>query len=273
MKYDIVFKKFFVENNDLLKQFISDMLDIPLEKIGEVTVENPDLIPDKVDGKYSRLDIRANISNSIINIEMQVASTKEFGKRAMYYWSGIYHAQLKAGKSYSTLKKTISMNILAYRQFEQREDYHSKYVLYDKEHEHELEDILELHFFEIPKAEKEYQEDKKHLWLKLINADSKEDLDNASKDRTEDFLKKGVQAVNDMNANTDFRTIVRMREEAMHEKASMLEEAEQKGMEIGMKKGMAQGIAEEQKKAIALLLEFGHSKEEILLHYPDADFD
>ena len=49
LKYDIVFKKLFVEHNDLLKEFISDMLDIPFEEIGEVVVENPDLIPDEVD--------------------------------------------------------------------------------------------------------------------------------------------------------------------------------------------------------------------------------
>ena len=242
LKYDIVFKKMFVENNDLLKQFISDMLDIPFEEIGEVTVENPDLLPDEVDGKYSRLDIRANIRNKIINIEIQVANTKGFDKRAMYYWAGIYHEQLKAGKSYDTLKKTISMNVLAYSQFENRNDYHSKYVLYDIEHEHELPEILELHFFELPKAVKEQQEDRKHLWLKLINAESKDDLNNLAKDRNEDFLQKGVQAVNNMNANTDFKTIVRMREEAMHEKAYWEEGIRQEGIEQGRAEGEVKGI-------------------------------
>ena len=44
MKYDIVFKKAFVDNNDLLKCFISDMLSIPFEDIGEVVVSNPELV-------------------------------------------------------------------------------------------------------------------------------------------------------------------------------------------------------------------------------------
>ena len=56
MRYDIVFKKAFVENNDLLTKFISDMLDIPFEYIGEVTVSNPELIPNGTDEKFSRLD-------------------------------------------------------------------------------------------------------------------------------------------------------------------------------------------------------------------------
>ena len=275
LKYDIAFKKLFVENNHLLKQFISDMLDIPLEKIGKVTVENPDLIPDKVDGKYSRLDIKAHIDKQIINIEMQIAGSKYFAKRAMYYWSGIYHGQLKSGESYSILKKTISMNILAYTQFPEHQDYHSKYVLFDRKHEEELDEILELHFFEILKAVKEKESDKKHLWMKLINADNQEDLDSLLKESGEQFVKDGTKAVKDMNADTNFRTIVRMREEAMHERDSMLYEAREEGKaegleqgltqgrEEGLAEGIEQGIAKEQQNTIEFMRSNGVSEEVI----------
>jgi len=255
LKYDIAFKKLFVENNHLLKQFISDMLDIPFEKIGKVTVENPDLIPDKVDGKYSRLDIKAHIDKQIINIEMQVAGSKYFAKRAMYYWSGIYHGQLKSGESYSILKKTISMNILAYTQFPEHQNYHSKYVFFDRKHEKELDEILELHFFELLKAVKEKESDKKHLWMKLINAENEEDLDSLLEESGEQFVKDGTKAVKDMNADTNFRTIVRMREEAMHERDSMLYEAREEGK--------AEGIAKEQQNTIEFMRSNGISEEVI----------
>ena len=267
LKYDIVFKKLFVEHNDLLKEFISDMLDIPFEEIGEVVVENPDLIPDEVDGKYSRLDIRANISKQIINIEMQVAGTESYDKRAMYYWSGIYHGQLKKGQSYSELKKTVSMNILAYNQFAECEDYHSKYVLYDVAHKSELPDILELHFFEIQKAMEEQSRDKKHLWLKLINAESTEDLDNLAGNSSEKFVQKGVKAVGAMNANTDFKTIVRMREEAMLEKISQLKEAEKKGKNEGRIEGLTEGM----EKAAAFMRNQGLPEEIIQKYLASSD--
>lgn len=258
LKYDIAFKKAFVENNDLLKGFISDMLDIPLNELGEVTVENPDLVPDEVDGKYSRLDIKAAISNQIVNIEMQVANTQGFEKRVMYYWAGIYHEQLKAGQPYSSLKKTISMNVLSYTKFTDYSDYHSKYVLYDRKHSQEMEDILEVHFFEISKAVKEKQSDKKHLWLKLINADSKEALDELLEHSEEGFIKKGVQVVSNMNADTNFKTIIRMREEAMHERDSLMYESEQKGI--------AKGMAEERQRMADFMRLQGVS-EEIIQKY------
>ncbi|MDE6707868.1 MAG: Rpn family recombination-promoting nuclease/putative transposase [Oscillospiraceae bacterium] len=247
LKYDIAFKKMFVENNDLLKKFISDMLDIPFEEIGKVTVENPDLLPDKVDGKYSRMDIKAQINKQIINIEIQVASQKGYAKRAMYYWSAIYHEQLKAGSSYDSLKKTISMNVLGYNQFPERQDYHSKYVLFDKKHDHELTEILELHFFEILKGVKEKEADKKHLWLKLINAESYEELDSLLENNQEEFVKKGVEVVNNMNADSNFRMIVRMREEAMHERDSLMQEAEERGAD----KKIAQLIAHWKSKGMS----------------------
>ena len=149
------------------------------------------------------------------------------------------------------------MNILAYNQFAERDDYHSKYVLYDVVHNSELPDILELHFFEIQKAMKEQNKDKKHLWLKLINAESTEDLDSLAGGSSEKFVREGVKAVSAMNANTDFKTIVRMREEAMLEKISQLKEAEKKGLAQGMEKGIAQGIAQGIEKGMAQGIEQG----------------
>ena len=47
--------------------------------------------------------------------------------------------------------------------------------------------------------------------------------------KNEEFVQKGVEVVNGMNADTNFRTIVRMREEALHERDSLMQGARQQG--------------------------------------------
>lgn len=44
-KLDVIFKKLFTENSDLLHSFVASMLDIPPESIKEITISNPELPP------------------------------------------------------------------------------------------------------------------------------------------------------------------------------------------------------------------------------------
>ena len=69
--HDVVFKALFVRNPDLLRVFLHDVLDLPLTDNDEVTILNPELIPESADGKLSRLDIHVNMANRKFNIEMQ----------------------------------------------------------------------------------------------------------------------------------------------------------------------------------------------------------
>ena len=44
-KNDVVFKSLFVKHTDILKNFISDVLDIPLEEITKLKILNPCGLP------------------------------------------------------------------------------------------------------------------------------------------------------------------------------------------------------------------------------------
>ncbi|MDR0196832.1 MAG: Rpn family recombination-promoting nuclease/putative transposase, partial [Oscillospiraceae bacterium] len=56
-KLDIIFKKMFIENTDLLHDFLSSALDIPYDSIKNIVIQNPELLPGTIDGKISRMDI------------------------------------------------------------------------------------------------------------------------------------------------------------------------------------------------------------------------
>ena len=111
-KLDIIFKKIFSENKDLLKSLLSAMLDTPIEQMGEVLVLNGELMPNDIDGKVSRLDLSAEFNKVKVNIEIQIKQQNDYVDRSLYYWAKMYVSDLKSGLSYAKLKKTISINIL-----------------------------------------------------------------------------------------------------------------------------------------------------------------
>ena len=60
-KLDVIFKKLFTENEDMLHSFVASMLDIPPESITEIKISNPELTPETVASKFSRLDLSLKV--------------------------------------------------------------------------------------------------------------------------------------------------------------------------------------------------------------------
>lgn len=44
-KLDIIFKKIFTENKDMLHSFVASMLEIPSESISDITIANSEIPP------------------------------------------------------------------------------------------------------------------------------------------------------------------------------------------------------------------------------------
>ena len=113
-KLDIIFKKLFEDKNneDLLHDFLSSMLEIPYEDIKHIVVENSEILPESISGKFSRLDIRMTVDNRLVNCEMQIAKENAFRDRSLFYWSKLYSGDLKSGDEYDKLKQSFSINII-----------------------------------------------------------------------------------------------------------------------------------------------------------------
>lgn len=128
--HDVVFKALFVKNPDILKAFLSDVLDLPLTDKDEIVILNPELIPDTPDGKLSRLDIHVNMADRKFNIEMQARKKGFSPERVLYYWCEMYGEKFESGSKYEELEQTYSVNILGFRYLDCT-DYHSSFsILY-----------------------------------------------------------------------------------------------------------------------------------------------
>lgn len=173
LKADYAFRELFSYEN-VRKQFLSDVLGIPLEEIKEVRVTTPFLWKRRVRQKQGILDMALELNRGVkVNVEMQVRRQNAWTKRELFYLTKMYTEDLKAGQDYEKLHKCISIGLLDFNLTE-REQYHSVYRLRETDGT-ELTDLLEIHIVELSKALRgtEAVDD----WIRLFNVEKEEDLE------------------------------------------------------------------------------------------------
>ena len=150
-KNDRMFKSVFMENKNCLKEFVSSLADIPIEEMKNLQISNSELPIANKNSKMPRLDLVVELENKIINIEIQLCSTKDFVDRSLFYWARLYSEVSVVSEDYGYLPQTICINVLDYKMFKTDNDYkHSAYLIVESTKE-KLSDKLQMHFFELPK--------------------------------------------------------------------------------------------------------------------------
>ena len=157
-KNDVAFKRIFgtEKNKDILIHFLNDMLVFRNKSpIDDITFLKPMLDPDILAQKTSIVDVlcKDRDGNSYI-VEMQVAKTSGFEKRAQFYASKAYCGQSCVGDKYKDLKEVVFLAIADYVMFPNKRDLKSDHVILDKKtFEHDLTDFS-FTFLEIGKFKK-----------------------------------------------------------------------------------------------------------------------
>ncbi len=267
-KLDIIFKKIFTENRDMLQEFLADILDIPSENIQDIIIAKQELTPETADGKFSRLDLNLKVDDKLINVEIQLKGDNDYRDRTMFYWAKLYTSELKSGETYGQLKKTICINIINFNMFD-RSDYHTEIVTSIKDTGEIFSDKFSIHFFELKKVGKKVNpNNRRELWMQFLNADSEEDFE-VLKQTNVPIMNKAVNVIYDLSEDTRIREMARMREKALHDEASALANAENKGIEKGISIGEARGRTEERNSLIEKMRERGMSEKEISEFFTD----
>ena len=184
-KNDVAFRKVFgsEKNQDILIHLLNDVIifqeNRPIKKVTFLkTVQDPDIASQKT----SIVDILCedDLGCKYI-VEMQVAKTTGFEKRAQYYASKAYCSQIHVGGAYHKLKEVIFLAIADYIMFPKKKKYKSDHILLDKETlEHDLKDFSYT-FIELPKFTKTIEElntltEKWCYFFKYADETSPEDL-------------------------------------------------------------------------------------------------
>ena len=149
-KNDILFKLLFVNHQNLLKRFVSELLEIEYDNITQFEIINPEILPDNLGDKFCRLDINMVLDGQLVDLEIQVNNEGDYPERSLYYWAKGFSSSLKVGEDYSQLPSTIVISILAFKLFDCIE-FHSEYRALEVTRHSELTDKMSLHYFELPK--------------------------------------------------------------------------------------------------------------------------
>lgn len=249
---DFVFKRIFgsEENKDVLLAFLNRTFTESNEPpLTEIVLLNPYTEKDTPLDKQSIFDIWAKtIEGKLINIEMQLFNKYDIEKRTLYYWSKRYSSQLQEGQTYKELKKCVTINILNYS-FIKNNRYHNVFHLREDHTGLELCDDIEVHFMELTKL------DDQHIpldgglinWLLFLKGADKSNWEVLK--MNEPTLKKAMDTLEFLSQDREARRLYEERQKYLHDEASMIEWATEKGLAEG-----------EHKKAVEIaknLLEMG----------------
>lgn len=262
LKLDVIFKAMFgrKENEHLLADFLSRLLEIPRDSIKRIIMDNVELIPDHIANKFSRVDLKMQVEERIVNVEMQISDEPNFRERTLFYWSKIYSDELKSGEDYSQLRETICINIVNFNLFDCA-DYHSYFKVMEKNRHEVLSDCFAIHFFELKKIGKHPNKDKPlELWLQLINAETEEELQMLEQTNVQE-ISQAILVLRELSADEKMRYMAEMREKALHDEATAIHAALEKGMAQGLKKGLKKGLAQGMAQGMAQGLEKGKAEE------------
>jgi len=230
-KVDLAFKKIFSENKQILKALISAALNIPTADIQDMQLGNTEILPQDLNNKFCRLDLKVTMKGRIVDVEIQLNNHGHFQNRALFYWARLFSESLESGNNFKLLPETIVISFINFDLFG-CSGYHSHFILKEAVRNEVLTDKLAIHFFELTKLPKEIDKNKKiELWLKLIGAETYEELSELENSES-DEIKEALDYVKKLNADEQFKRQIEMRETALLEETSALSFAEDKGRDV-----------------------------------------
>jgi predicted transposase/invertase (TIGR01784 family) len=195
---DFAFQKTMGEVGD--EPQLLSFLQAVLERTGKgalsaVTIqENKDVPPDIAGGKMSKLDVLAELPDGTkVNVEVQIKNQYNMDKRSLYYWALKFTRDFTSGSDYADLLPVITINIINFEFFENIDDFHTSFHLYEDRHKDAaLTDVCEIHFLEMTKFRRLARNngldrsDPLHRWLIYFDKNSPReaveevlDMDNA----------------------------------------------------------------------------------------------
>ena len=254
-KVDYAFKLIFGDSQypEITKSLLNSILTLPSgQKIVDVKINSPNIDRRFKDDKYSIMDIYAIANDStLINVEMQMINRDDMIERTLYYMSRMIAGQLKSGKNYRSLRQTVCINFVDFELFDDNKYAHNEFC-YRTERNDLLTNLTQIHFIELPKAEKGgiIENEMLQKWVKFINNPSSEEVKMFISEYAEIGEAKKILSI--ANLTNKIRDLYYAREDARREKASweehkknfvknLLEKESKKILEQGIAEGIAEG--------------------------------
>jgi predicted transposase/invertase (TIGR01784 family) len=259
-KNDVAFKKIFgsEKNKDILIHFLNDILGfVGSQAIQSVEFLSPLQDPDIAAKKQSIVDVLCRDEKGVkFIVEMQVAKSKGFEKRAQYYAAKAYAQQADKGEEYYDLREIIFIAIADCVLFPNKADYKSDHVILDKEnYDHDLKDFS-FTFIELPKfrkkeiAELETLLEKWCYFFKYAAETQAADLEQLI--GGDQIIKRAYEALDQFYWSENELALYEQERKRVRDEAAVLaqkiDDATEKGLQKGLQKGREEGREEGRKE-------------------------
>ena len=239
-KYDFSFKQL-MQNEEVRKYFISDVLGIPAAEIRSVRLASPFLWKRYSGQKQGILDVRVELNDDrMVNIELQIKMLACWDKRSLFYLAKMFTEELLVGEQYHRLKKCICINLLDFN-LDEDPEYHRIYRLRNEKGQ-EYSDLFEMHVIELGKKLKGTEPVDE--WIRLMNVRTEEELEMISAKNP--GLLEAVKEVKVMSLRKGLRALYEAHLREIRDRnardAFVREEGRAEGMEAGMAAAKADSV-------------------------------
>ena len=230
------------QRKHLTIQFLNAVLyDNEETQITDVFFLDKDQDPHFEHEKLSKLDILAQTNTGMqIDIEVQVLKHAYLSERFLYYWAGLYGSQLKEKEQYTQLKPTVSIILLDFDYLPETA-WHNLYHICNDISKQRLTDHFAMHFIEIKKFT--YSDIKKltklGTWAAYFSNCDEKEMEVLAMNNT--VMKDVEKAEHAFTNDEAMRYKYMLREKAIRDYYSGLDEAKQEGIAIGEKRGEERG--------------------------------
>jgi predicted transposase/invertase (TIGR01784 family) len=268
---DYLFRKTMGEKGD--EEQLLSFLNAVLKREGETRftsveiIENRTLTAEIIGDKTSIFDLRSKTDGRTReHLEVQLRNLGDMDRRCLFYWGREYSRGLEAGQAYQELPTVIAINIVDFEIWRET-DYHSSFHLWeDTRKEVMMTDALEIHFVEMPKfrrlKEKDIRNDPLQRWLAYLDRESHEELveEVIRMDRgIRKAQERAAYVANDKEALHEYQ----MREMALSDWTSGVNNARQEGVQQGRQEGKQEGKREGAQEIARRLKDIGEPVEKI----------
>ncbi len=211
-----------------------------------VTIE-----PSELSGKYIVLDVLARDSDShCYNVEIQVRRYGAWHKRGLFYLARTLGNQLGIGEDYQELRAAVGLHLLDFDLFSATEAERAQAIWrFEMRDERQpgvtLGNVLQMNLVELNKADRQMR--KGHPpsqpladWI-LFFKHWCEELTMAKV--THEPVKQAMSRLRVLSADEEARRLAFVRERALHDETSLINDAVRRGREEGRTEGMQAGEA------------------------------
>ena len=244
-KNDYIFKRLFASAPDLLTALINAVRS-DQEPLDVLEVLNPRIDPEELSGKFIVLDILAkDRQGRLINIEMQVKRFDLWNARSAYYLASTLTKQIGSGESYLALKPVIGIHLLNFDLFTEPEQLNQAHWCFEMRDRWQpatkLGAELELNIIELGKADRLHSALAQSLaaWVTFFEHWSEE---SAMSQLSYPPVQQALDMLKDLSADAETRHRALVRERALHDEATLIQAAEQRGEQRGKQEGLQDAL-------------------------------